>query len=135
MTQLSARQERAVELLCAGLRESEAAERLGVNRSTLWRWRTENPAFQATLNLRRREVWEAATERLRNLVPVALDALAAELDGPHRLRAAGTVLELAGFRAARNSDIVVRPSGPTTTEGVEHGRAERAALNDLLTQR
>jgi hypothetical protein len=50
------------------------------------------------LNRRRAEVWGAGIDRLRSLVPKALDALAEELekaDGPNRLKAAVEVLKLA----------------------------------------
>jgi hypothetical protein len=118
--------------MLAGLRDAEVAEGLAVNRTTVWRWRREDLAFQAELNRRRYEIWNSSVERLRSLVPAALDALAEELEGPRRLRAAATVLELAGFRARAKAGIDVSPTGATTPEALEEGRRRSAELQDLL---
>jgi hypothetical protein len=130
--QLTAQQERALDLLCTGFAETAVAETLGVNRTTVWRWRNENSLFQAELNRRRHEAWMASIERLRGIVPTALEALEEELAGPRRLRAAALVLELAGFHASRKTSIDVQPSGPTTQSGVERAREESRAMEELM---
>jgi hypothetical protein len=58
-------------------------------------------------------VWGAAADRLRCLLPQALDALAAELAeaGPNRFKAACQVLALAGLSGAA-------PSGPDDPEAI-----------------
>jgi Helix-turn-helix of insertion element transposase len=83
--ELKPQQATAVDLLVSGLTETAAAEAIGVSRVTLWRWKQE-PAFEAELNRRRQELWLASVDRLRSLVPKALDSLEAELEGPRRLR-------------------------------------------------
>jgi len=118
--------------MTSGSRDSEVAQDLGVNRTTLWRWRKDDSLFQAELNRRRYELWNASVERLRTLVPAALDALAEELEGPRKLRAAAAILDLAGFRVQNKSGIHVAPSGSTTPEGIEADRKHNAELEELL---
>ena len=129
VAQLSSQQERALDLLVAGRRDSEVADELGINRTTVWRWRTDDMAFQAALNDRRHDAWNAAIEQLRGLVAPALESLAEELEGPRRLRAAIAILEIAGFKSMSKAGIHVRPSGARTEKGIE---ADRATTDRLL---
>jgi hypothetical protein len=88
----------AIDLLASGKTDKETAELLSLSQTCVTKWRLYSPAFQAALNRRRAEVWGAGVDRLRCLVPKALDALAEELekaDGPNRLKAAVEVLKLA----------------------------------------
>jgi hypothetical protein len=130
---LTTQQERAIDLMTSGSRDSEVAHDLGVNRTTVWRWRTEDVVFQAELNRRRHELWSSWIERLRSLVPTALDVMANELEGPRRLRAAGEILDLAGFRVRNKGGVRVAPSGPVTPQAIEEDRRRAAELDELLT--
>jgi hypothetical protein len=76
---LSSRQRGAIELLAAGKTASQVATQVGVNRKTLYRWRHEDANFVAELDARRREIWSATADRLRALLPKAVDTLAKEL--------------------------------------------------------
>jgi hypothetical protein len=78
--QLSAAQLAAVELGVLGKPDGEAAAAVGVSRQTIWGWRHYHPEFQATLNVRRRELYGQAGDRLRALLGKALGVLEAELD-------------------------------------------------------
>jgi hypothetical protein len=96
----------AIDLLASGKTDKETAELLNLSRTCITKWRLYDPVFQAALNLRRAEVWGAGINRLRSLIPKALDALADELerpDSPNRLKAAGEILRLAQL-----------PAGPPT---------------------
>src|SRR5262249_33739036 len=78
------------------------------------------------LNRRRAEVWSAGIDRLRSLIPRALDALAEELEkpgSPHRLKAAGEVLRLAQLPA----DAL--RVGPTGAEEIVRQLVERRREN------
>jgi hypothetical protein len=44
------------------------------------KWRLNSPALQAALNRRRCEDWGPGIDRLRSLIPKALDARAEELE-------------------------------------------------------
>jgi hypothetical protein len=93
---LSVEQENAINLLLLGKTDAEVAEGVGVHRVTVTKWRNKHPAFQAELNRRRQEVWEAAIDQVRSLVPKAVAVIAGEFDGgKDRLRAALEVLKLA----------------------------------------
>src|SRR5262249_40023425 len=62
------------------------------------KWRLYDPVFQAALNASRAEIWQASIDRLRSMVPKALDALADELsraDNPDRCKLALDILRLA----------------------------------------
>ena len=117
---LTTEQEAAIDLLVTGKKDQETAEAVGVNRVTVTKWRNYDAHFQAALNQRRREIFGVAVDRLRALLPLALDVLEAELRDPantSRGQLALNVLKVAG-RAV--GDI-----GPTDAEAV----IEKAALN------
>ena len=61
--------------MISGSRNSDVALEVGVNRTTIWRWHTDDPVFEAELNRRHHELWNASIERLRSLVPIALEVL------------------------------------------------------------
>jgi hypothetical protein len=95
-------QQNAIDLLAAGKNDTEAAQLLGLTRVAVTKWRLYDPVFQAALNVRRAEVWGAGLDRLRSLIPKALDVLARELenaDSPHRFKAAVEALKLAQLPA------------------------------------
>jgi hypothetical protein len=101
---LTLAQQNALDLLAAGRTDTEAARMLNLHRTTVtnYKWRLYDPAFQAALNRLRAEVWGAAIDRLRGLVPKALDALADALenkDDPNRLKAACEILRMAQLPA------------------------------------
>lgn len=96
---LSLSQQSAVDLLAAGKNDTETAEALGLNRVTVTRWRLYSPEFRAALADRRAAVWGAAADRLRMLLPQALDTLADALinpETPDRVSVALAVVKLAG---------------------------------------
>lgn len=85
---LTPRQAGVADLLATGSSVTAAAEVVGVARQTVSEWLNRNYVFRAELNRRRNELWAERTERLRSLVPKALDVLEHELDGEHALQAA-----------------------------------------------
>ena len=94
---LTPRQETAIELLLSGKCDAATADAVGIHRTTVARWRAAHPAFQAELARRRAELFGAAAERLRGLIPKSLDVIEAALDGDHKLSAAQAVLRMAGL--------------------------------------
>jgi hypothetical protein len=112
--ELSEQQRAAVELLVAGKTDKEAAQTLNLPGDSVAKWRMHDPVFQATLNACRAEAWRAGIDRLRSMVPQALDALADELarpDNPERCKIALDILRL-----AKLSDIA--PQGPEEPETI-----------------
>lgn len=118
----------AVDLLAAGKNDTETADAIGLNRVTVTRWRLYSPEFRAALADRRAAVWGSAADRLRALLPQAIDALADALqdaDTPDRVNVALAVLKLAG-------PIPLAPAGPTDPDEVIRAvvEAERKRLRD-----
>jgi len=111
---LTPQQELAVDLLATGKTITETAEAVEVARQTVSEWLNHNSAFQAGLNYRRQELWRANTNRLRSLIPKALDVLEREIEGKNSLKAAVCILKAAGL------EHVGAPRGATTAELVEH---------------
>jgi hypothetical protein len=88
----------AIDLLVSGKNDKETAELLNLSRTCITKWRLYDPVFQAALNQRRSEVWASGLDRIRSLIPKALDVLDGELekgDSPNRLKAATEILRLA----------------------------------------
>lgn len=126
----------AIDLLAAGKTDKETAELLNLHRTSVTKWRLYDPVFQAALNRRRAEVWSAGIDRLRALIPKALDALAAELerpDSPNRLKAAGELLRLVPL----GQPLSFGPTDPEEiVRGIAEGRRARAkgSLDALLEE-
>lgn len=110
---LSPQQEQVIITLLSGSTQKEAAAAVGVAEETVSRWCNSDPEFIATLNLRRRELWESAADRLRSLTTLAIDSLTDILenstDDSVKLRAALGVLK-AGALAQ------LAPPGPEETD-------------------
>jgi hypothetical protein len=112
--ELSEQQKAAVELLVSGKTDREAATALNLPGDSVVKWRMHDPVFQAALNAYRAEAWRAGIDRLRSMVPKALDALADELnraENPQRCKIALDVLRL-----AKLTDI--SPQGPEEPETI-----------------
>ena len=113
---LSVAQLAAVDALLAGATDAEAADAAGVTRQTVCVWRLHHPAVVAALNAGRRDLWERSADRLRSLVPKAIDVLEVQLGAAlPDPRTALDVLRLAGL-ADRGAPLT--PTGPTTAATV-----------------
>lgn len=134
---LSIEQENAIDLLVTSASDQETATAVGVTRQTVCGWRNHHPGFIATLNSRRLEVWGASSDRLRSLLPKALDVLEGALTKDPDPRVAVKVVELAGLARQGREGADVRPPGigPTDPEEVvrvEKRRAQDAWWSDVL---
>jgi hypothetical protein len=112
--ELSAQQQATIELLAAGKTDKQAAENLSLPAERIAKWRLYDPVFQAALNACRAEVWQTGIDRLRSMIPQALDTLAEELsraDNPDRCKLALDILRL-----AKLPDIA--PRGPADPETI-----------------
>lgn len=112
----------AIDRLVTGATDSEAADVAGVTRQTVNGWRRHNPMFKAELNRRREAIMGASVDRLRALLPVALDTLERELKGGENgWKAALKILEIGGTGSP--SKI-----GPTDSHEFLRDRAEARRL-------
>ncbi len=118
---LSVEQENAIDLLVSGTSDRETAKAVGVSRQTVCGWRNHHPAFVAALNARRLETWGASSDRLRALLPKALDCLEGAITGEAPdWKAAAKVVELAGLdrQGAGVPNLGPYSIGPTDPEAV-----------------
>jgi predicted transcriptional regulator len=112
----------AVELVFAGRNQTQIAEAVGVGRETVSRWINHDSQFQAALNRRRHHLWESFEDRLRGLLPKALEVLEAELEtGERRTQAALAILKLAAAQ--------MKPGGLIEAEAIEHEKNRASLLN------
>ena len=117
---LSSEQERVVVLLAQGKTIAETAESVEVSEHTVRSWRWEHPGVQAAVNSRRQEDWVVVTDRLRALVPKALEVLEQELAGETPLSAALHILKACGLYGLRRTDMW---DGCTDPEEIAIGQA------------
>ena len=118
---LTPQQERAVDLLAVGKTVTQASDEVGVARQTVSEWLNQHPGFQAGLNLRREELWAGMTDRLRALLPKAIEVLEGAVnDGS--IKAALELLKAAGMYG------LGRPSGPTNAEDADSAAKERESV-------
>jgi hypothetical protein len=130
---LTVAQENAVDALASGMKDADTAALVGVNRVTVTRWRLYSPHFRAALTERRRAIWTAGMDRLRSLIPLALDAVADELakpDNPNRLQSAFGLLKLV--------PLTIVAQGPTDPDEIvrdivaERRRNARGPFDDAM---
>ena len=119
---LTPAQEAVIDHLLAGKSQAEAAALAGVAAETVSRWKRDNVLFVATWQNRRRQVWDAHAQRLRNLAGRALDVVEAGLDDGD-LRAAALVLKSVDL-----GDLAA-PEAETTPEAIKQTRFQEALFN------
>ena len=114
--QLRIAQRNAIELLLAGKTDQEVAEAVGVSRQTVTVWRNRDALFQTALEVRRKEIWGAHVERLRQIAGRAVEVLEADLlqEEDRRLRqsAAVHVLKCVGLYGANLDPKTETPGYP-----------------------
>src|SRR5207237_8305322 len=101
MPGLSEQQVTAIQLLVVGRADGDVAAAVGINRTTLWRWKHHHPLFRAELSRRRNEVWASAADRFRGMLGVAIKVIRKQLRHEQALvqfRAAALLRTAAGRR-------------------------------------
>lgn len=119
---LTPAQEAVIDALLAGKSQAEAAALAGVAAETVSRWKRDDALFVATWQNRRRQVWDAHAQRLRNLASKALDVVEQGIDAGD-LRAAALVL-----KSVNLSDLAA-PDPETTPDGIKQARMMDALAN------
>jgi len=122
---LTIEQLNAIDMLITGQSDQAVADAVGVSRPTVTSWRLYDPYFQAELNKRRKEVWGAATDRMRALLPKALDVIEKAID-EGSYRAALELIKLAGLNGVAG-DI-----GPVDAEEIIQQQKRDDMLTDML---
>jgi len=97
--ELTERQLRAIELTMQGHNDAQIAQRLQINRKTLWRWKTLDPDYRRVLANARVALFSTAIDRYQVLLGRASAILAKFLEDPddHRcFPAALAIFNMAG---------------------------------------
>ena len=116
--EVSDRQSIAIDALVSGATQQEAAEKAGVQRSTVTAWCNKNIVFIAEWNRRRKQRLAAAGERLHEVTVAALDAVAESInDGD--TAAAQTFIRIVGGEHL----LSAAQPGPTSPMGVHQDLA------------
>jgi hypothetical protein len=96
---LSDMQFRAIELTIQGQRDTQIAQTLGLNRKTIWRWKTEIEPYREALTLARLHLHSATTDRCQTIAQKATAVLASFLEpgveSHDRMKAAQILLNVA----------------------------------------
>ena len=116
--EVSARQSIAIDALVSGATQQEAAEKAGVQRTTVTEWCNKNIIFIAEWNRRRKQRLAAAGERLYEVTVAALESVMASISGGD----AATALALIRMVGVEHLLSAARP-GPTTPMGVHQNLA------------
>ncbi len=125
-TALTPRQASVADLLATGSSVTAAAEAIGVTRQTASEWLNQNYLFRAELNRRRKELWSERTERLRSLIPKALEVLERELEGKRGLQAAMYILKASSLYP------IPIPGGQTDAEEMEADERDAKMMRSLV---
>jgi hypothetical protein len=129
--ELTPQQAAAVDLLALGRTITEVAEAVGVTRQTVSGWRNQQPEFQAALNRKRRELWEAWRDRLRALLAPALDVIQSELEKGN-FKVALEIVKTARFEGLQAPNILTEAEDiEIETINRESNRRQRALLASL----
>ena len=116
--EVSDRQSIAIDALVSGASQREAAEKAGVQRTTVTAWCNKNIVFIAEWNRRRKQRLAAAGERLHEVTVAALDAVAESInDGD--TAAALTFIRIVGVEHL----LSAAQPGPTSPMGVHQDLA------------
>jgi hypothetical protein len=128
--QLSPEQETAIDLILAGQSDRDVAAAVNRTRQTIGAWR-QQPMFAAALNARRVEIWGNSSDRLRRLLPRAIEVVEDALNKGD-LRTAFRIIELAGFK--EHGGLGPSTIGPVSPGGVEaeQRRQEHMEFLELL---
>ena len=109
--ELTDRQARAVDLLAAGMSDTDVAAAIGAHRSTVCKWRHSHAGVQAALARARVDAHRDRVDRLRRLQVAALEWAETELrrDGAHAHKVALTLLATMTREADTDTELEPPP--------------------------
>ncbi|UOQ44576.1 hypothetical protein MUN89_00930 [Halobacillus salinarum] len=89
----------AIDLLITGKTDQGVAEEIDVNRVTITKWRNYDVHFRAELNKRRKELLGSSMDRMRALIPKAVQRLEKEVDNENGWKIALEILKITGINS------------------------------------
>ncbi|MEH7373293.1 hypothetical protein [Priestia megaterium] len=125
---LTMEQLNAIDLLITGKTDKEVADVVGVNRVTITKWRNYDFYFQAELNKSRKEIWNVSIDRMRALVPKAMERLEQEFEHKHGWKVALEIIKLAGVEGKHINNI-----GHESSDKIINELAQKRAEEKLFS--
>ncbi|MFU1991976.1 hypothetical protein [Priestia megaterium] len=125
---LTIHQLNAIDLLVTGKTDKEVADLVAVNRVTVTKWRNYDVYFQAELNKRRKEVWNTSIDRIRNLVPKAIERLEKEIEADNNWKVALEIVKIAGISSNDMKHVGKDDPNQLLTE-----IAQQKTMNELIS--
>jgi orotate phosphoribosyltransferase-like protein len=115
---LTENQIKCIELLCKGITKVDIAEKLKINRCTIYDW-LKNEEFKAELDKQQQDFLDAAASRLKHAAPVAADKLIALLEGKYEKT-----------QLAAAIDLLDRGLGKATTKLEVTDKKDKTSIDD-----
>ncbi len=133
LTDLTPQQLQAIDFLMLGYSHRQVGESVGLSRETITRWMLYHPGFQAEINRRRREMAENSLDRLRDLLPKALDTIEDALDDENNQNRCKIALELLKTAGPLSFPVVRFVTGPIDANSIilDRTREEHDLLRNL----
>ncbi|MCM3670278.1 hypothetical protein M3181_14945 [Mesobacillus maritimus] len=125
---LTVEQYNAIDLLITGENDQETADIIGVNRVTVTKWRNYDLHFKAELNKRRKEVWGSSIDRMRSLIPKAIERLEKEIDMENGWKVALEIIKISGIENQHIQGI-----GHDEVEKIIEEEAEKRSTEKLFS--
>lgn len=123
---LTIEQLNAIDLLIVGKTDKEVAKLIGVNRVTVTKWKNYDIYFQAELNHRRKEVWNVSIDKMRALVPMAMEKLEKEIEGPNGWKVSMEIIKICGIDGKHMKD-----TGKDSTDKILNDLAQKRATEEM----
>jgi len=131
---LEPKQEKAVELMLAGISDTEIAKKLKVTRQTVNYWRNQDFDFIYELQMRRNQIWEGHRDELIDLYQMAVEEIKKSLkskDPKIRLQVAMQIVRLPALQENLKNKA---PTDPKTIEAERYQSALHIALDEVTTE-
>ncbi|HEY59700.1 MAG TPA: helix-turn-helix domain-containing protein [Anaerolineae bacterium] len=122
-SELSDKQEMALELVITGMTDREIAKRVGVSRQWVNTWRNQDAEFMYALQLRRQILREKHMDSVSQLIKISIDVMRAALkegDPQTKLKTAMYVLKISGLKG------FMKPGKPLSRQEMEKDQFKNA---------
>ena len=128
MSELSDKQEMALELVITGMTDREIAKRVGVSRQWVNTWRNQDAEFMYALQLRRHILREKHMDSLSQLIKISIDVMREALkegDPQTKMKAAMYVLKISGLKG------FMKPGKPMTRQEMEKDQLHNEIIKGI----
>src|SRR5699024_9163706 len=125
---LTVEQLNAIDLLVTGKSDQETADIVGVNRVTITKWRNYDFHFQAELNKRRKEIFGSSIDKMRSLIPRAMERLEQEINEENGWKVALEIIKIVGI-----GDREFQRIGHDDAEKIIREEAEKKSQDELFS--